>query len=145
MLVREAREQGVNRIVITHAMMAPSHMSTPEMIEAADLGAYIEFSYNGLVGPHKEFVIGDYAGAIRAVGPARCILSSDLGQIVNPVHPEGLLRFFEALLEEGFTRQEIHQMAIHNPSHLLGLEQEVGGLRSDASYGMQRASVGDGD
>jgi hypothetical protein len=143
LLVREAREQGVNHIVITHAMMAPSHMSTRQMIEAADLGAYIEFSYNGLVGPHKEFVIADYAGAIRAVGPARCILSSDLGQVVNPVHPEGLLRFFEALLEEGFTRKEIHQMAIHNPSDLLGLEQVAGGLRSESSYGRRRARPGD--
>lgn len=133
LLVREAREQGVAHIVVTHAMMAPCHMTTDQMIEAANLGAYIEFSYNGLIGPHKEYGIGDYAAAIRAIGPARCILSSDLGQVVNPVHPEGLLQFFRALLAEGFAHSDIRQMAVHNPAHLLDLDPigELVGLHSD--------------
>lgn len=122
LLVREARGQGVTHIVVTHAMMAPCHMTTEQMIEAADLGAFVEFSYNGLIGPHKEYGIRDYAAAIRAIGPLRCILSSDLGQVVNPVHPEGLLRFFTALLDEGFTRSEIRRMAVHNPACLLDLD-----------------------
>ena len=134
LLVQEARKQGISHIVVTHAMMAPGHMTTGQMIEAANLGAYIEFSYNGLIGPHKEFGIGDYAAAIRRIGPARCILSSDLGQTVNPVHPEGLLQFFQGLLGEGLTRAEIHRMATHNPSDLLDLEPVGSGIypRSDA-------------
>ena len=122
MLVREARLQGVKHIVVTHAMIAPSHMSIDEMIEAADLGAYIEFVYNGLVGPHKEFVVQEYADAIHRIGTADCILASDLGQVVNPVHPDGLLSFFRALQQEGFEDYEIQRMAKDNPADLLGLD-----------------------
>src|SRR5262249_27084498 len=42
-IVREARRQGVERIVVTHAMLAPVGMSIPQMQEAAKDGAYIEF------------------------------------------------------------------------------------------------------
>lgn len=143
LLTREARSQGVKRIVVTHAMMAPCHMAIDEMIEAAHLGAYIEFCCNGLIGPHKEFVIRDYAEAIRSIGTAHCILSSDLGQVVNPVHPEGLLQFFRALLGEGFTLAEIHRMATRNPADLLSLEQAD--LHPSSSQDNHLRSVGSGD
>lgn len=123
LLILEARNQGVQRIVVTHAMMAPSHMTVNDMKEAADLGAYIEFCYNGLIGPHKEYTIRDYAEAIKAVGPTRCILSSDLGQTVNPMHPIGLMRFFRGLMDEGISQEQIHRMSVYNPADLLGLAQ----------------------
>ncbi len=122
MLVREALLQGVKHTVVTHAMIAPSHMTIDQMIEAANLGAYIEFVYNGLVGPHKEFVAQEYADAIRAIGIADCILASDLGQVVNPVHPQGLVNFFRALQHAGFEDYEIQRMARDNPANLLGLD-----------------------
>src|ERR1051325_11062348 len=83
-IVREARRQGVAHIVVTHAMLAPIHMSVADMQQAAKEGAYIEFVYNALIGPNKEFEPADYVKAIRAVGPRSSILSSDLGQAANP-------------------------------------------------------------
>jgi hypothetical protein len=59
MLIREARNQGVQQIVVTHAMMAPVHMSIDQMEQAAALGAYIEFVYNGLIESYKEFDVAD--------------------------------------------------------------------------------------
>jgi Family of unknown function (DUF6282) len=120
MIVREARRQGA-RAVVTHAMLAPVHMSIVDMQAAAREGAYIEFVYNGLVGAGKEFEIGDYVKAIRAVGVERCILASDLGQAGNPVHPEGLESFFGALRASGVTEAEIAVMAKTNPARALGL------------------------
>ena len=61
------------------------------------MGAWIEFVYNALIGPNKEFEFADYAKAIRAVGAEHCILSSDLGQAGNPLHPDGLTAFFAGL------------------------------------------------
>jgi hypothetical protein len=121
LIVREARRQGA-RVVVTHAMLAPVHMAIVEMQAAAREGAYIEFVYNGLAGAGKEFEIGDYVKAIRAVGPPRCILASDLGQAGNPVHPAGLEAFFRALLAAGVTEAEIGVMARENPAKALGLE-----------------------
>ncbi len=79
MLIREARRVGVRSIVVTHAMLPPVGMNIDQMRQAAQMGAYIEFVYNALIGPSKAFDIPEYALAIRAVGPEHCILSSDLG------------------------------------------------------------------
>ncbi len=119
MLIREARRQGVANIVVTHAMMAPIHMTVEQMLEAASLGAYIEFVYNGLIGPYKEFDFSDYARAIRGVGIESVILAGDLGQPVNPVHPVGLKTYFAGLKNEGLTDADITVMAQDNPAQLL--------------------------
>lgn len=112
LLIREARRQGVEHIVVTHAMLAPVLMTIPQMQEAARLGAYIEFVYNDSP---------DYAKAIRAVGIDSTILSSDLGQAANPLHPDGLAAFFAGLKKQGFSDEEIGRMSKVNPAKLLGL------------------------
>lgn len=115
MIVREARKQGVQHVVVTHAMRPPVRMSVGQMQEAAKLGAMIEFVYD-------RPGIPDYARAIRAIGPASCILSSDLGQPNNPLHPDGLAAFFAALEKEGISRADIALMSQKNPAKALGLE-----------------------
>jgi len=121
LLIREGRRQGVEHIVVTHAMLAPVLMTVPQMREAAGLGAYIEFVYNALIGPNKSFNMPEYASAIRAVGVGSSILSSDLGQAGNPLHPDGLAAFFAGLKQQGFTDEEIGRMSKVNPAKLLGL------------------------
>jgi hypothetical protein len=122
MMLREGRNQGVKHMVVTHAMIAPIHMSDAQMLGAAKMGAYIEFVYNGLIGSYKEFTFKDYARAIRYVGVEHCILASDMGQPANPLHPDGLLALFDGLKKEGITEAEISRMAKENPARLLGLE-----------------------
>ena len=122
LLIKESRAQGVQHMVVTHAMIEPIHMSIADMQQAAQMGAYIEFVYNGLIGKAKEFDFADYAKAIRAVGVEHCILSSDMGQPGNPLHPDGLAAFFKGMRGQGFTQAEIDQMAKRNPARLLGLE-----------------------
>ena len=121
LLIREARAQGVKRMVVTHAMLQPIHMSDAQMVEAAKMGAYIEFVYNGLIGSYKESTFQDYARAIRSVGVEHCILSSDMGQPGNPLHPDGLIALFDGLRKEGITQAEIDRMAKENPARVLGL------------------------
>jgi hypothetical protein len=121
MLIREARRAGITSIVVTHGMLPPVAMTVGQMREAAGLGAYIEFVYNALIGATKAFELPEYAAAIRAVGPEHCILSSDLGQPGNPLHPDGLEAFFAALRSQGFTVSDIERMAKTNPARLLGL------------------------
>jgi predicted metal-dependent phosphotriesterase family hydrolase len=103
-------------------MMSPIHMSIPQMQQAAAEGAYVEFVYNGLIGSFKEFDFADYAKAVRAVGVEHCILSSDMGQPGNPLHPDGLQLFFEGMRKQGLTQGEIDQMSKINPARLLGLQ-----------------------
>jgi len=121
MIVTEAVRQRVEHIVVTHAMLAPVHMTSAQMQQAARMGAMIEFVYNGLIGKGKEFDVRDYVSAIRAVGPASCILSSDMGQVGNPLHPDGLAAFFAALRGQGVTQVEIDLMSKTNPARALGI------------------------
>ncbi len=121
LILREGKRQGVRHMVVPHAMASPVRMTIPQMQEAAKLGAYIEFVYSALLGPNG-LKIEDYAHAIREVGPASCILSSDLGQPGNPLHPDGLAAFFQALLKQGISRADIDLMAKTNPARALGLE-----------------------
>jgi hypothetical protein len=122
MIVREGKRQGVRHMVVTHAMLAPVGMSVAQMREAAQLGAYVEFVYNALIGPNKSFEMRDYAKAIREVDPKSCILSSDLGQAANPLHPDGLAAFFAGLAKEGISQADIDLMSKINPARALGLE-----------------------
>jgi hypothetical protein len=122
LLIRESRAQGVRHMVVTHPMVAPIHMSVAQMQEAANMGAYIEFTYNGLIGKSKEFDFADYAKAIRAIGVEHCILSSDMGQPANPLHPDAMVAFFKGLKKQGLSQAEIDKMAKTNPARLLGLE-----------------------
>jgi hypothetical protein len=115
MLIREARRQGVQHIVVTHATRPPVRMSVAQMQEAARLGALIEFVYD-------RQNMAENARAIRAIGPEFCILSSDLGQPNNPLHPDGLAAFFAGLEKEGVSKADIDRMSKTNPAKALGLE-----------------------
>jgi hypothetical protein len=121
MVIREAKRAGVKNVIVTHAAIAPIHMTVAQMKEAASLGAWIEFVYNALIGPNKEFTPADYAKAIRDIGPAHCILSSDLGQAANPVHTEGLIAYFAAMEKAGLLRADIELMSRTNPAKALGM------------------------
>ena len=118
LLIREAKRQGVQSILVTHAMSPIVGMSVPEMQEAAKLGAYLEFVW---VRPGSDAAKA-YVTAIRQVGPEFCVISSDLGQAKTPLHPDGLLALYQYLHGQGFTETEIDRMAKVNPAKLLGLK-----------------------
>lgn len=121
-VVREAHKRGVQHIVVTHAMKSPVSMTIPQMQEAARNGAFLEFVYEGLLGSRPDNTIGEYANAIRKVGPEHCILASDLGQPRNPLHVDGLVMFFTALSKEGIRQSDIDLMSKTNPARALGLQ-----------------------
>jgi hypothetical protein len=118
MLIREANRQGAKNILVTHALSPPVQMTIPQMQEAAKLGAYLELVY----APFNEAGLQKAAEVIRAVGPASMVLSSDLGQANNPLHPDGLLAMYKGLVAHGISVAEIDQMAKTNPAKLLGLK-----------------------
>ena len=121
MLLREAQRQGVRRMVVTHAMNPPIGMSVPQMQEATKLGAFIEFVGSSPVSADARTRYDGFADAIRKIGPAFCILSSDLGQMGNPLPVDGFGAFLVALRERGFTQQDIDRMSKENPAKVLGL------------------------
>jgi predicted metal-dependent phosphotriesterase family hydrolase len=122
LLIREAKKRGIDRIIVTHPMNRRVSMSIEQQREAAKLGAFLEYPYNILLATEEGVGIEPVAKAIRAVGPQYCVLSSDLGQVGNAVHTDGLLLFVQQLRERGFTVQETDQMTKQNPAKFLGLD-----------------------
>src|SRR5262245_46611857 len=122
MLLREGRAQGAQRMVVTHALMAPVLMDESQMQEAARLGAFIEFVGGSLTGGDAAARMDRFADVIRKVGPEFCILSSDLGQRGNALPPDGFGAFLVAMKARGFSDQEIARMSKQNPARLLGLQ-----------------------
>ncbi len=123
MLVAEGKRQGVRRIVVTHGMLDPVAMSVDQMREVARMGAFVEFVGNAMVGTTKSVEFADYARAMKGVGVEHCILSSDLGQKGNPLHPDGLEQIFRGLRGAGLTVAEIERMVKVNPAELLDLNR----------------------
>jgi len=121
MLVREAKRQGVQRMVVTHAMNDPIRMSVPQMQEAAKLGAFIEFVGGNIGDADGKARMDRFADAIKKIGPEFCILSSDLGQKGNPLPTDGFAAFLDAMKARGLSDQDIDRMARRNPAQLLGL------------------------
>jgi hypothetical protein len=121
MLLSEGRRQSVQHMVVTHAMNDPVEMNIAQMQEAAKLGAFIEFVGGTLKSADANARMDKFADAIRKVGPEFCILSSDLGQMGNPLPPDGFGEFLVALRARGFSEQDVNRMSRQNPARLLGL------------------------
>jgi len=121
MLVKEGQRQGVRHMILTHATNAPTRMSLRQMQEAVKTGAFVEFCYLSLIGQRPQVTAADYARYIRGVGPQSVILSTDLGQPNNPVHPDGMAAYIAAMLKEGLSQHDVDVMTKENPARLLGL------------------------
>jgi hypothetical protein len=119
LIIQEAKRQGVKHIMVTHALTNPGGpLSIAEIATVAKMGASIELVYTALT----DAAIQKDVDAIRAAGPASVVISSDLGQPSNPLHPDGLLALYRALVAHGISEAEIVQMSRTNPARLLELE-----------------------
>jgi len=125
LLVGEGKKMGIAHMVVTHPLRASTHMTLPEMQEAAKMGAYIELCGNAVLPTNPEdgrIPVEQYVKTIRALGPAHIILSSDLGQKVNPVHTEGWKQYLDIMRKAGISNADLDVMAKKNPAELLGLK-----------------------
>jgi hypothetical protein len=119
-IVAEAKRQGVKHVVVTHAMASPGgSMTLNDMQQAAKLGALLELVY----APLTDEQLQKEADAIRSIGAASFILSSDLGQPQNPLHTDGLLAMYKGLMAKGIPAADIDTMSRKNPARVLGLDR----------------------
>ena len=121
LVLREARRQGVRRMVVTHAMNPPISMTIAQMQEASKEGAFIEFVGSALKTPDDQARMDRFADAIKKLGAAVTILSSDLGQLGNPLPADGFAAFLGAMRDRGITVADLDVMTKRNPAALLGL------------------------
>ena len=116
-LVRAAGSMGVRKVVVTHAEFPSQNLTADEQREFAGMGAFIEHCFTTM---HTGKAPWDGVfESIRRAGPERCVLSTDLGQAINPPVAEGFAMFAQRLLDAGFTAAEIRRMAVENPAALV--------------------------
>jgi hypothetical protein len=121
LVIRAAQAAGVDRVVVTHPSSRLVRMPLDVQKEAARLGALLEYPV-GLALPNADLAFEEFAAQIREVGPANVVLSTDLGQVGNPVHTDGLSSFVQRLLGAGLTQADVDAMTKRNPARILGLE-----------------------
>ena len=126
LVIREGKRQGIKGIVVTHAMGHPIDMTLAQMKEAAGLGAYIEFVANFLTLERANLTVQQYVDAIREIGPAHVIFSSDGGQANRPFPDDLVAQAAYDLREAGLSQADLRSMMVENPATLLGLPQRSG-------------------
>ncbi len=120
-IIPRAREHGVSRILLTHPFFKVPGLSLEQTERLVALGAVAEFTYCTISEEWAYARVEDVAEAITTLGAGNCILTSDGGQVGNPLPPEGLRIFAQSLVEAGVSVGEIDLMIRHNPARLLGL------------------------
>jgi hypothetical protein len=128
-LIEAAREEGCDRIVVTHAQFDVVDMTLAQMKKAAAMGGKMELcALLMLTGPDSplewmrhapRIPLAETAARIKSVGAQHFVLGTDLGQTGNPTPADGLQMFVTGLLAEGITREQIQTMGREIPGALL--------------------------
>jgi len=117
-VVAAAVAAGVETIVVTNPEF-PSHTIRPDdQVALAEQGALFQ---RALTTPYTGKCTWEQIfAATRAVGAARTVWGSDLGQVFNPPVEDGLALMADQFLAAGFSEEEIRVMAVVNTRRLAG-------------------------
>lgn len=119
-VVDAAVDAGVETIVVTHPEFPSQDLSVDDQNALADKGALLERCFTT---PHTGKVTWEqWTENIRATGPERSVLSTDLGQVFNPPVEDGMPLMVDRLLDAGLGEEEIYVMAVVNTRLVAGAE-----------------------
>jgi len=116
-LVRTARDMGLKKVLVTHAEFPSQSLTGAEQKELVDMGALIEHCFTTTYTRKAPWETA-FAN-IRQSGVSRTVISTDLGQTINPPVAEGFAMFAQRLLDAGFSADEVRTMAVTNPTRLV--------------------------
>ena len=121
-LIEEAKDVGVEKILVTHADLDVVSVSKEDQKKMAGMGVYIEHCFTPCTHLRQRLDPRRIAEAIKYVGAEHCVMSSDMGQPVNPIPREGFRMFVKTMLHLGISENEIDVMIKENPTKLLGIK-----------------------
>jgi hypothetical protein len=120
-LIEEAARVGVKKILVTHADLDVVSVPKEDQRRMAEMGATIEHSFTPCTHLRQRLDPRRIVEAIDYVGAERCVMSSDMGQPVNPIPLEGFRMFVKTMLHLGVSQGEVDTMIRENPARLLGI------------------------
>ena len=131
-VVKKGSELGVKNILITHGLTNVPGLTMAQAKEVTQMGAVIEVCFlQFLAGPNAPLAFLTHwtqinakhvALAVKELGAGSVLISSDLGQSGNMVHPDGIETAIAAMKKEGISDADIDTMMRKNPAKLLGLQ-----------------------
>ena len=116
-LVRTAKDMGLKKVLVTHAEFPSQSLTGAEQKALVDMGALIEHCFTTTY--TKKAPWETAFANIRQSGVSRTVISTDLGQTINPPVAEGFAMFAQRLLDAGFSTDEVRTMAVTNPTRLV--------------------------
>lgn len=122
-LVKEAADYGVKKIMITHPAATFVNYSTDDMKEILDLGgSYLEHTWNDVTRQVSHpLEIKALVEVIKTMGASNNILSTDAGQWLNPPAPQQMGIYIKEMLKAGISEQDVRTMVADNPAKMLGI------------------------
>jgi len=130
-VVKKGKELGVRNFIITHGLTNVPGLTMAQAKQVTEMGAVIEICFlQFLAGPNAPLPFLTHwvqtnaktvAQAVKELGVNSVLVSTDLGQSGNMVHPDGVEAAIAAMKKEGLTDADIDTMMRKTPARLLGL------------------------
>ncbi|MEM7336631.1 MAG: DUF6282 family protein [Chloroflexota bacterium] len=116
-VVDAALDAGVKRITITHPEFPTQNLSPVDQAALAERGAFLEHCIASIF--FKKYTWETVFENIRYTGIKQVYFASDLGQPSKPPVEDGLAIAADMGLAAGFSKDEVHQMIVHNSRRLV--------------------------
>ncbi|MBI4480753.1 MAG: hypothetical protein HY651_12090 [Acidobacteria bacterium] len=139
-LAKKAKELGA-RATLDHPLLELNKLLIDEMKELADLGVYVGTYCQPMI-PSLYQPVADPMETIKtmqAIGPDRCVIGSDFGQVLHMDSIDGMRVFIRALLGFGIKEADVKKMLQDNPAKLMWLDSPATDFA--AVYSKARATV----
>ena len=133
-LVKEAKDVGVEKIVVTHPYFRVPNFDLDTLEEVARMGAMPEFGYCTVSPAWQYASTQKIALSVERIGASRCLMVSDTGQRHNPLPSEALRIFAQTVFEKGVAIEDVSRMIAQNPRDLLDLESDFEPSEEDIAW-----------
>jgi hypothetical protein len=110
---------------LDHPLLELNKLLLDEMKQLRDLGVYVGTYCQPMI-PSLYQPVADPMETIRTIreiGPDRCIIGSDFGQVLHMDAVDGMRVFIRALLGFGIKPEEVKVMLKDNPAKLMWLDE----------------------
>ena len=116
-LLKRAQEKGIKKMIATHVEWPATRASLEQQKEYVKYGAYLEHNVANIMS--GDLKIEDFVAQVHEIGAEHMILSTDLGQAINPEPVQMFDEYLKKLFDAGISEQEIRQMTAINPALLV--------------------------
>jgi hypothetical protein len=121
-IIKEGKNQGLERMVVTHANSTLTPYTTEQQKAFIELGATINFSFEPYLSriARSSLPMSDLAKLIRLIGVENVTLGTDVGASFWPSPVECIRIMIASFVIDKFTDEEIKLMVSVNPDRIYG-------------------------